>query len=116
MKPGRHFCDYFHSIFVLLACALLSGCQSSPGPSARIYLDHPEVFTRERLVNRRLDDLKWLDGELNRSVTSTFQGARSQSQFTGFTGQLSAQFDPLGAAGASAGLQTFQSAQQAAQL
>lgn len=100
---------------MLLPVVWLAGCCSTP-PTGHIYVNHPEVFTRERLVDRRLADLQWLEGKLNQSVGTTFQSARSQSQFTGFAGQLSAQFDPLAAAGAVGNLQTLQSAQQAVQL
>jgi hypothetical protein len=91
--------NYWADLPRLLAAVWLAGGCSTP-PTGHIYVNHPEVFTRERLVDRRLADLQWLESKLNQSVGFTLQGARSQSQFTGFAGQLSAQFDPLAAAGA----------------
>jgi hypothetical protein len=114
MKPTNLIIKLHPQPLLLLVALWLAGCSSTP--SGHIYVDHPEVFTRERLVDRRLADLQWLESKLNQQINPTFQGGRSQSQFTGFTGQLTAQFDPLAAAGAAGNLQTVQSAQQATQL
>jgi hypothetical protein len=107
--------DGFLKILVAaIASVFLASCRTPPPGS--IYLDHPEVFTRERLVNRRLADLEWLDSELKRQVTGSLQGAREQRSFSGLNAGLEAQFDPLGAAGSSSALQTFQSGQRITQL
>jgi hypothetical protein len=107
-------------IFWLLSTVwvvFLAGCCCDKEPSGHIYVNEPAVFTRERLVDKRLKELKWLDSRLDATPTvSTLQGARSQSEFTGFSGQITAQFDPLAAAGALGNAQTMQSAQTAAQL
>jgi hypothetical protein len=68
------------------------------------------------LVNRRLADLQWLENEMNRPVSSSLQGAREQRDFTGWTAQLQAQFDPLGGAATSSNLDALRSAQRVNQL
>src|SRR5260221_1722443 len=98
----------------LFSCALLTSCCNHPH-SGRIYLDHPEVFTRERLVNRRLAELQWLEKELDRPVASTFQGAREQRSFSGFSAQVDAQFDQLSAAGAMSAFAMSQAMSQSTQ-
>jgi hypothetical protein len=49
--------------FVAALCIWVAGCGSDK-PSGHIYLDHGEVFTRQRLLNDRLNNLNWLYMEL----------------------------------------------------
>jgi hypothetical protein len=75
---------------------IVAGC-CTHHHSGTIYLDHGEVFTRERLVNERLNNLNWLQNQLNNTPAGgTLQGGRYQSQSTSVSGQVSAQFNPLG--------------------
>ncbi|MBK1629883.1 hypothetical protein CKO31_03825 [Thiohalocapsa halophila] len=36
-----------------------------PGPAARIYVEPPQLYTRERLVNDRFREINWLEQRLN---------------------------------------------------
>lgn len=48
-----------------VVAVLLSGCDESQSPSGLIKVSGTQVYTRERLINQRLDDEKWLRGQLN---------------------------------------------------
>jgi hypothetical protein len=99
-----------------IAILWLVGCASNK-PSGYIYLDHGEVFTRQRLLNDRLNNLSWLNSELNNTPSnSTIQGGRFQGETTSINTGLSAQFNPLAAAGAGAVQQLMQSQTQLAQM
>ena len=72
-------------------------CSDKKQHSGTIYLDHGEVFTRERLVNERLNNLTWLQTQLNNTPAGgTLQGGRYRSETTSVSGQVSAQVNPLG--------------------
>ena len=117
MKKGKSLAKWGGLAMGIAVATWVAGCCTDGKPSGHIYVDQPAVFTRERLVDRRLADLQWLEGKLSNTPTaSTLQGGRTQTQFTGISGQLTAQFDPLAAAGAVGNLATAQSTQGAAQL
>ena len=40
-------------------------------PNGRIYVDSPEVYTRERLINERLDEAAWLTSQLKKVNTAS---------------------------------------------
>lgn len=61
---------------------------------SNIYVDRPEVFTRERLLNRRLTEQYWLEQQLEKPVDTTFQGYRDVREFKGFYAKLEAEMDP----------------------
>ena len=87
----------FISMAVLL---LFSGCKEF----GVIYVDRPEVFTRERLINRRLEEQSWLQKQLKNEAEFSLQGSRDVREFTGFALALKGQFDPLGGAQAESAL------------
>lgn len=62
----------------------------------KIVVDNPEVFTRERLVSRRLIERNWLEGKLKEKYIPGYQGFRDLRAFSGFIAQFQAKFDPLG--------------------
>lgn len=102
---------------LMVFCGLVtSSCCCDKKHSGTIYLDHGEVFTRERLLNERLNNLTWLQNELNNTPAGgTLQGGRYRSESTSFSGQASAQFNPLGGV-SPMGQQAIQSSAQAVQL
>lgn len=65
-------------------------------PAGEIFVSRPEVFTRQRLVNRRLTEQQWLEDQLAKTPTETsFQGLRDLRVFTGIYSRTTAAFDPL---------------------
>jgi len=83
----------------LLSMSLLwlGSCRTKP--PGQISIDRAEVFTRERLVNRRLQEQQWLEKKLDfASMATTFQGAIDLRELRGIAAGLKAQFDPLGGA------------------
>ena len=87
--------------FITMAVLLLfSGCKEF----GVIYVDRPEVFTRERLINRRLEEQSWLQKQLKNDAEFSLQGSRDVREFTGFALALKGQFDPLGGAQAESAL------------
>src|SRR5438105_2151886 len=94
MRPNLHRIGRIGLIYGVL---LAAGC-SEPTPVAQpgcIYLGRPEVFTRERLLNRRLAEQAWLEDQLKLPVDPTFQGYRDVREFSGLYTKLSASLDPL---------------------
>ncbi|BBM86571.1 hypothetical protein [Candidatus Uabimicrobium amorphum] len=72
---------------------LLFGCMNK----GSIVVDKPEVFTRERLINSRNQEKKWLLEQLNNTDNaSRIQGYRDVRQFVAFLNDFSATFNPLG--------------------
>lgn len=68
-------------------------------PAGAIYVDSPEVYTRERLINERLTEEAWLDDQLAAAATN--------EDFTSVENvirrQLSLDLDPGGSSGGGAG-------------
>lgn len=87
------------SCFTAVIVTTLSsiGCMTH-SDSGKIYIDRPEVFTRERLINRRLGEQAWLEKQLESDAEFTLQGSRDVREFTGFALALKGEFDPLGGA------------------
>jgi hypothetical protein len=75
---------------------LLLGMVSCSRPG-QIYVDRPEVFTRERLVNRRLQEQQWLETKLGERFETSNQGYRDVREFSAIMAGLSGTIDPLGA-------------------
>jgi hypothetical protein len=74
------------------------GCAwfTSP-PAGHIFVGRPEVFTRQRLVNRRLGEQNWLAEQLKNMPTDPgFQGYRDVRVFSGLVNKTAVTFDPLG--------------------
>lgn len=99
----------FGSFCLLLAVIIignlgLSGCASVNNfeTSGEIVVDRPEVFTRERLLTRRYDELQWLEKKLAfDSLDTRFQGYQDVRLLNQFLSKQTASFDPLkGLAGA----------------
>ena len=79
----------FYAGFTLLTLAVVSGCAmnpvsvtSKPGTTfGKIYVDTPEVYSRERLVNDRFQQDAWLREKLRERPTHGVQaGTESTSQ------------------------------------
>lgn len=70
--------------------------EDSPQTSARIRLSPPQVFTRERLINDRLKESKFLDDQLERSAKDPLGTslARDLQTISALGADLSASFDP----------------------
>ncbi|HEX3625749.1 MAG TPA: hypothetical protein VH280_10015 [Verrucomicrobiae bacterium] len=104
-------------LFMVVLSLIITGCCCGKRKySGTIFLDHGEVFTRERLVNERVVNQSWLQNALsNTQAGGTLQGARFQAESTSLSAQVSAQFNPLGA-NSPGGYQTAQSGAQIAQM
>lgn len=88
----------------LTALSFFAGCKSlsdlKPQTGASVYVSRPQVFTRERLLNARLQESRWLASQLDRPVQRSFQGLVDERVFGGFYERFQAGFSPLsGAAG-----------------
>jgi hypothetical protein len=74
------------------AClVVLTGCGTTYGT---VYISHPQVFTRERLVVERDRELQFLSKSLDAPVTTTFQGAIDTRQLTAFQNSLALTVSP----------------------
>ncbi|HXT13926.1 MAG TPA: hypothetical protein VN873_20415 [Candidatus Angelobacter sp.] len=95
---GNFGCRTAGALLLLLVSFIVGSCSSTPkDPPGTIHLDHGEVFTRERLVNERLNNVNWLNNALlNTPAGGTLQGARFRSVSTSISGQVSAEINPLG--------------------
>ena len=82
-------------IMALIPTVYAGGCSSS-SLEGEILIGRPEVFTRQRLVNRRLTEQQWLEAQLASSpTTSTFQGFQDVRTFEGFYNKTGVTVDPL---------------------
>jgi hypothetical protein len=84
--------------FITAATLAMGGCgwfTSSSG--GEVLVGRPEVFTRQRLVNRRLTEQQWLEYQLaNKTPTEqSFQGFRDIRTFAGLYNRSNVAFDPL---------------------
>ncbi len=69
------------------------GCSSAhtygPGTTrGQIFVDTPEVFTRERIVNDRFEQVSWLEKQLRRadnSINFSLQGLQQQGVALGIS-------------------------------
>jgi predicted metal-dependent hydrolase len=79
------------------SCILGStGCSLFTSQGGEILISRPEVFTRQRLVNRRLAEQQWLETQLAATpTTQTFQGLQDIRIFDGFYNKTGVTFDPL---------------------
>jgi len=84
--------SYFIVLSLISIFAVLSAC-SGPGT---VYVSHPQVNTRERLVEERHREYQWLKDQLDKSdeITTTYQGLRDFREFTGFFNELKGSFNP----------------------
>ena len=82
-------------LLILVFVYWIPGC-TSIAPKGKIYVDSPEVFTRERLVNQRLQERKWLEGKFDmKDYEKGFQGYRGYRGFTGLAAGARATYNPL---------------------
>src|SRR6266850_4650519 len=90
------------SAFLTILSLDIAGCTTR----GTIVVSQPEVFTRQRLVDRRLTEQQWLEDQLaqNTPKTQTLQGYQDVREFSGLYSKTSASFDPL--AGKLTGAQT----------
>ena len=100
--PARRILFRFIVVCVFLSPLVLSSCCNLSFNNTKTYgtimVDHPEVFTRERLVTRRHAETQWLEGKLEGGYQYTTQGFREVKEFSGFVGKLKASVDPLSGA------------------
>lgn len=77
-------------ILFLLPAVAAAGCYG------QIFLDNPEVFSRERLLKRRSAEVAYLENKLNGPDPSPrTQGLRDVRTLTALIATLRAGFDPL---------------------
>src|SRR5215510_15000423 len=84
----------FGIIVALFSTLYALGC-SSTSPQGEILIGRPEVFTRQRLVNRRLTEQQWLETHLATTPSFTFQGAQDVRVFEGLYNKTGVSVDPL---------------------
>src|SRR5438128_8129160 len=95
MKAKVRCGGLWSTALLIVGFLVLSGCGTTQNPDAgKIYVDRPEVFTRQRLINRRLAEQKWLENQLEKDADFSLQGYRDVREFTGFALALKGQFDP----------------------
>ena len=83
----------------IILLAALVGCYRDYGrgtTTGEIFVDTPEVFTRERIISDRLSQHSWLQSQLDKSddpLLFNFQGLKQQStaQFLGILAEVSAE-------------------------
>ena len=81
----------------LASCGVSPIVKHEPGTSyGSIVVSSPKVMTREALVNDRLREARWLEGQLDSSDSVVFgiQGKSTQRGFTGISAGLSADIGP----------------------
>jgi hypothetical protein len=61
-----------------------------------LYVGHPQVHTRERLIEERYGEVEWLRKQLAETdrIELRFQGIRDYREFVGFYNELTAKVDP----------------------
>jgi hypothetical protein len=99
-KPGLSLA--INAGIVLLLALVLTGCatqaklvSSSPGTTfGKIYVDTPEVYSRERLVNDRFQQDAWLREKLNKKQVHGVQGSAGVSSRSNTTIALAAGTKP----------------------
>src|SRR5438128_415349 len=80
-------------LLLLFTALMMTACSGG----GAILVGHPEVFTRSRLLNRRLTEKDWLEDQLahNTPTGPTFQGLQDIRTFSGLYNKTAATFDPL---------------------
>lgn len=104
MKIDRD--TYFKIIFFLfIACysVFTLGCNHltamrRPATNDSICIDRPEVFSRERMLTRRIAEQRWLEDQLNKYTGTGIQGMHDVREFQKFATGLNLQFNPLAGA------------------
>lgn len=89
----------------------LCGCQNPT-----LVVSRPEVFTRERLVNRRLHEVQFLEKKLDAPFEQGIQGARDVREFSGLIAQVRGTFDPMAGAASMLNIANLQRQAETAQL
>lgn len=83
-------------IAVICALELAAAVLLGAGCHGKILVDHPEVFTRERLVARRFAEVEWLNGKLDEPLAADdFQGMRDVRVFESLVGRLGLTMNPV---------------------
>lgn len=81
--------------FSILTIGLLflTGCSHTMGT---LYVSHPQIHTRERLVEQRQREQQWIEKQLGESdkIQTTYQGLRDFREFVGFYNELAVSFNP----------------------
>ncbi len=88
---------FFYLLLFITSLIYLTGCNSTQGRRTlgKIYIDRPEVFTRERLVSRRYDKQQWLEDKLDKEILTSYQGYRDVRIFKEIYSKQNVKFDPL---------------------
>ncbi|MCC7274444.1 MAG: hypothetical protein IT561_17385 [Alphaproteobacteria bacterium] len=91
------------ALLVLATLApLLPGCEEGQSPSGLIKVSGTQVYTRERLINQRLDDEKWLRAQLNSLEAATNLVLSTRTVAQRLEGRLQARTPQAAAGGAPA--------------
>jgi len=77
-------------LLTIVTLMLLLGCKGT------LFVSHPQVNTRERLVEERHREYQWLRTQLDKSdeIETTYQGLRDFREFVGIYNELKASFNP----------------------
>ncbi len=79
----------------LLSIGLLSltSCLQTTGA---LYVSHPQIHTRERLVEQRQREQQWIEKQLGEAdrIQTTYQGLRDFREFVGFYNELAVSLNP----------------------
>ncbi len=80
----------------MLVCFLsfltIAACCSTD--TATVYVSHPQVFTRERLVVSRQRELQFLYTQLDKPIATGYQGAIDERLLSAFQGSVAANISP----------------------
>ena len=88
-------------LLVLVVSASEPGCMD---PAKTILVNRPAVFTRERLVNRRLEEQQFLEGKLKEPIpVGEFQGIQDLRTFTSLYAEMNLSLYPKVGKATSAG-------------
>lgn len=92
MRLKRDFVTYFVVSFLLTGCLTTAKYTTSDSESIRI--SRPLVFPKESLVEDRLREQRWLEGQLEQSFDAGLQGKRFTRDFSVTTIGAKIQADP----------------------
>jgi len=114
MKIDRH-AFYRIGFILIIACysVFTLACNHQtvirrPSTSDSICIDRPEVFSRERLLTRRIAEQRWLEAQLDNYTGTGIQGMHDVREFQKFAASLNLQFNPLAGALEAAGGQVLE--------
>lgn len=82
-------------LLTILSIGLLfaTSCSQTKGS---LYVSHPQIHTRERLVDQRQREQQWIEKQLGETdkIQTTYQGLRDFREFVGFYNELAVSLNP----------------------